>query len=200
MNYSTVYRTTSPADKERILKHVDDVVAKSQRFADFWTRLCENAEVRDDTLHKKVGATVNKLARFWKVGRICPMFDPLQAATLYFTSDTVGQYISSAEFSNMTPGHFRSVLEDMHRVTGRLLESHTTVTQTGAEITEWELLHRYTIMYSQFVVFMKRYVFTDTAGASLSKDPLTELVQQLESQQGQPDTTAPVASPDSAAE
>lgn len=180
-----MYRNLSAEAKEKVLKHVDDTLEKTGRFVKLIEHVCEAAEIEDTQMLAKFREQFNKVTRYWRLARVTGVIDPLIAAHLYYTSNNIPLTLNDLELGGMTFDTFRGVIADVHRLTGRLLEDYTTTTQTGAEITEVEMLHRYCIMFTAFARFMRDRVFGQQLNAMMDKPQIDVLISQLEAHQRQ---------------
>lgn len=186
-----MYRQMSTEDKEKVLVHVDGVLGKTMRFVQMVERLCEASGIEDTAMLGKFRERFNAVTRYWRLARVTGVMDPLVAAHLYYSSNSMPLTMNDLELGGMTPQHFHTVISDVHRFTGRLLEEHSTTTQTGAEITEWEMLHRYCIMFTGFAKFMRDRVFGKEINAMNDTRPVDVLISQLEAHQRQAAATVP---------
>lgn len=180
-----MYRNMSDADKEKVLKHVDDTLEKTARFVKLIEHICEAANLVNMDMLDKFRERFNAVARYWRLARVTGVIDPLVAAHLYYSQNSIPLTMNDLELGGMTFGHFRSVIEDVHKLTGRLLEDEKTKTQTGAWITEAEMLHRYCIMFTAFAKFMRDRVFGKQLNAMMDTRPIDGLISQLEAHQRQ---------------
>lgn len=185
------YRKLSPEDKEKVLKHVDETLERTARFVKLVEHLCDAACIEDTAMLGKFRERFNAVARYWRLARMTGVMDPLVAAHLYYTQNNIPLTLNDLELGSMTFGHFYSVISDVHKLTGRLLENFTTTTQTGAEITEAEMLHRYCIMFTAFAKFMRDRVFGKQINAMMDTRPVDVLISQLEAHQRQQAESAP---------
>lgn len=180
-----MYRKLSPEDKEKVLKHVDETLERTGRFVKLIEHICEAAGIKDTGMLNKFRERFNAVTRYWRLARVTMVMDPLVAAHLYYSQNSVPLTLNDLELGSMTYDHFYTVVEDVHKLTGRLLENFTTTTQTGAEITEAEMLHRYCIMFTAFAKFMRDRVFGKEVNAMMDTRPVDVLISQLEDHQRQ---------------